>query len=308
MSTRRRAAIATALPRGIGAIATALLGLVVLAAFASPAQAAPAMWEVSDGTHKVVLFGSVHVLPVGTQWRTPAFDAALAAAPEVYFETDIGPLGVLALTAKMVVLGFQSAGTSWVGQLTPAQLAELKPALAAIGMTPGQADRFPPWVAELQIAQGTITGGKTGAAAPGPGVDAQLQTELPKQRKAFFETPGQDFDLLAGDPLSVQIAQLFQTIESGQPTAATGLDAVVSAWAAGDVADIATTLKSTDPQDIAREQRLLFDRNRNWVPIIEGMLKAGDQDLIVVGAAHLAGDGSVLDLLGQAGYTVTRVQ
>ena len=30
--------------------------------------------------------------------------------------------------------------------------------------------------------------------------------------------------------------------------------------------------------------------------------------MIVVGAAHLAGPGSVLDLLAKAGYTVTRVQ
>jgi uncharacterized protein YbaP (TraB family) len=55
-------------------------------------------------------------------------------------------------------------------------------------------------------------------------------------------------------------------------------------------------------------ERLLYERNRNWIPGIE-MLLAGERTaIVVVGVGHLAGEGSVIDLLRQRGYTVTQLQ
>jgi uncharacterized protein YbaP (TraB family) len=53
---------------------------------------------------------------------------------------------------------------------------------------------------------------------------------------------------------------------------------------------------------------MVRDRNAKWVTAITGLLADNHQDLIVVGAAHLSGDGSVIDLLGKAGFTVQRIQ
>ena len=38
------------------------------------------------------------------------------------------------------------------------------------------------------------------------------------------------------------------------------------------------------------------------------MLAQDRENLVIVGAAHLIGDGSVLDLLEKAGYDVERIQ
>jgi len=51
---------------------------------------------------------------------------------------------------------------------------------------------------------------------------------------------------------------------------------------------------------------LLLRRNASWIPAIEKMIATGDA-FVAVGAAHLIGKGSVLDLLRQKGYTVSRV-
>ena len=53
--------------------------------------------------------------------------------------------------------------------------------------------------------------------------------------------------------------------------------------------------------------RLLIDRNSNWVGWIEQRLDEPGTVFIAVGAGHLAGDGSVQDQLEDRGYTVTRV-
>src|SRR3569623_517295 len=56
----------------------------------------------------------------------------------------------------------------------------------------------------------------------------------------------------------------------------------------------------------AQMEDLLFSRNASWVPELE-QLHASDGGFVAVGAMHLIGKRSVLDLLRQRGYTVTRL-
>ena len=55
-------------------------------------------------------------------------------------------------------------------------------------------------------------------------------------------------------------------------------------------------------------ERLIYQRNRNWIAPLESMLEQDEEALVIVGAAHLIGDGSVLDLLEEAGYRIERIQ
>jgi uncharacterized protein YbaP (TraB family) len=51
---------------------------------------------------------------------------------------------------------------------------------------------------------------------------------------------------------------------------------------------------------------LLYRRNASWIPVIE-KLHAGGGGFVAVGAAHLIGARSVLDLLQQKGYRLARL-
>ena len=57
-------------------------------------EPSPALWELS-GRHgeKAWLFGTIHALPDGAEWRTPAFERAFAASDLVMVE--IGDLAEL---------------------------------------------------------------------------------------------------------------------------------------------------------------------------------------------------------------------
>ncbi|NNE27714.1 MAG: TraB/GumN family protein [Saprospiraceae bacterium] len=52
------------------------------------------------------------------------------------------------------------------------------------------------------------------------------------------------------------------------------------------------------------EDLLLYQRNKNWIPIMGQMMKEGTV-FFAVGAGHLAGKDGVLELLQTAGYTLT---
>jgi len=53
-------------------------------------------------------------------------------------------------------------------------------------------------------------------------------------------------------------------------------------------------------------KRLLTDRNRAWVPAVEKLLQ-GDRDaIVIVGAGHLVGKESVVELLARKGFKPTQ--
>jgi len=141
----------------------------------------------------------------------------------------------------------------------------------------------------------------------GHGVDLTLQNELPKEKKAYFESAGEQMDMLAKEAERAQIDRLLADVGTidHMPN---DLKDMVAAWAAGNLDAIAVQMTDDPSLDAAFAENMLFDRNKNWVKAIKGLLAGNHQDLIVVGATHLIGDGSVVDLLAKAGYTVTRIQ
>jgi uncharacterized protein YbaP (TraB family) len=285
----------------------ALLAALAIWALTVPAQAAPAMWEARDGDSRVVLFGSVHALPPDLDWRTPLLDAAAATAPLVYFETDIGPLGMASMMVKIIVQQFQTAGEPWLDRLTSEQLDKLRVAIEPLGISIDEAGFTPPWVLAMELTDIAMRADETGSAMEmSNGVEWVLQWDLTKERKGYLETPGQQFEMLAGGPIENQIQQLLMVLDEGGLDGAGSLGDLVEAWIAGDVDQLAMVPK-TDAEAAALDV-LLIQRNRNWVPMIEQMLRDNSENLIVVGAGHLAGEDDVLDLLAEAGYTVTRIQ
>src|SRR5579871_2761803 len=87
----------------------------------------PAMWRLGDADTTVYLFGTVHVLPPGLNWETPAIDAAVKASKAVYFETDVEPDQMI--IANLVQrTGVYPPGDSLMDHLKPEEKAEVEEA------------------------------------------------------------------------------------------------------------------------------------------------------------------------------------
>ena len=84
---------------------------------------------------------------------------------------------------------------------------------------------------------------------------------------------------------------------------------MLNAWRSGDLSDIeylmTTEMQQTDPSTY---DVMFTQRNRDWIPKLEALFGNQEKELVLVGAAHLAGKNSVLDLLKLRGYTVKQVQ
>jgi uncharacterized protein YbaP (TraB family) len=91
---------------------------------------------------------------------------------------------------------------------------------------------------------------------------------------------------------------------------------MLAAYLAGDEAKIQALTEAeradfkkagrTDAEYDQQMEDLLFARNASWIPELEQLHAAGG-GFVAVGAMHLIGKRSVLDLLRQRGYQVTRL-
>jgi len=52
---------------------------------------------------------------------------------------------------------------------------------------------------------------------------------------------------------------------------------------------------------------MIYRRNRNWIPVMSNYMKTSSC-FFAVGAGHLGGEQGVIQLLRNAGYTVTPIQ
>ena len=267
-------------------------------------EAAPALWEVRDDDSALWFFGSFHVLPADTEWRTPLLEATLAGADRVVLETDITPLAAAELGAQAIVRGIYADGTRLTDGMDPALEAQMRTALAELGMPVGPVLAMRPWMAANTISVAALVA--QGFVAEG--VELALLPDLEPERLVFLETGAEQIAVLAGGPEDEQMALLAATLSQMDGLSKT-MDKSLGYWLSGEPERL-LRLFAVDMggHEAAFMARLLDQRNRAWLEPLEQMLADNEQNLVVVGAAHLVGDGSVLALLEEAGYTVQRIQ
>ena len=94
------------------------------------------------------------------------------------------------------------------------------------------------------------------------------------------------------------------------------MNEMISAWKNGDME---TFIEDQDEDESGYSEEdlknikeynniLLYDRNINMVKSAEQLMDEGKNVFYVVGAAHYAGEGGIIDLLEKDGYKAERVE
>ena len=107
------------------------------------------------------------------------------------------------------------------------------------------------------------------------------------------------------DSLSAPIqADLVEQTLLELDTLETIMGTMVNAWQTGDVPTFEGLILEGFVDFQEAYDALLVQRNQNWIPDIEALINQPEDYLVVVGAAHLVGDNSVVQLLQDKGYVV----
>lgn len=269
---------------------------------AMPADAAPgpALWQVADEDTTIYLFGTVHVLPEGTQWFDQRIADALGAADQLVFEIDVDQGAAMRqAVARMAVL---EGERSLRELMTPEDRAQFEAALAGFDLPVATFDRFEPWMAAMTLSILPLISAGYSAES---GVEMALHARAPDTQRTALETIEEQIGLFDTLPMEVQLTFLDETVEAIPEVAAT-VGEMVARWLEGDAASLAALLNEEldDPQ---LYQRLLSQRNANWAEWIGARMEAPGTVFVAVGAGHLAGRDSVQQLLEARGLEVTRI-
>ena len=284
--------------------------LVAAAIAATPAASAAAersvVWSVRGEHNTVYLFGSIHVLRPGDVGLPRAAETAYDDAEQLVMEIDMDDPAVadpLALASQMQRYAQLPAGQSLesaLGADYPAVATHLREA----GLDPALLDGFAPWFVGMMALQLEIA---RRGFDPAHGIEQQVTDRAVADRKPIrgLETPADQFAVLGGLSLPEQKRFLLMTLEETEQTDAR-LDQLLNAWRSGDTATLAQVLSEEFEEFPELYRPLTEERNRAWVEQLAGLLDDRDDYLVVVGALHLVGRNSVVDLLRQRGYRVTQ--
>ena len=272
---------------------------------ASPAAAKPAMWRLADEDTTVYLFGTFHLLPPDHQWRTAAFDQALARADELVLE--IANLDDQAAAANaMTKLGL-SANLPPLAERVPADKREaLAAMIAESGYPTAVLDRFETWAAGLALTGVTF---KRLGISGDAGVEKLIGAEHKAAGKPVrgLETVEQQLGFFDGLPEESQRQFLVAVLESPEDARAE-FRKMLDAWSRGDEAGIAATFDEEANMSAELRKALLADRNARWAEWLDARMDRPGTVFVAVGAGHLAGRDSVQKMLKARGFTARRVQ
>ncbi|WNO53340.1 TraB/GumN family protein [Stakelama saccharophila] len=266
-------------------------------------QATPALWLASDGDTRIWLFGTIHLLPPGVAWRTPAVRDAIAEADTLL--TEIPPADPEDRAGTFLRMARAEDLPPIAERLPGVDPALLDRAVSAAGTDRAALSRMKSWAAALVIATGA---GKDSGATVADGAEAVLTRAFARagKRHEALETLAGQFAIFDSLPETAQRSLLAESVRaaaSGRADYARTLDA----WASGDPARIEAAFRPLLADSPALEQALLIDRNARWTAEIARRMKQPGAVLVAVGAGHLAGPDSVPAMLRRRGIRVVRV-
>jgi uncharacterized protein len=260
------------------------------------------LWKLKSEKNTVYILGSIHLLKKDAyplaQTLERAFDDSQAVVLEIAPD---------AMTQERVQKLFLSKGLygdkeSLKGNVTEATYEFVRKRTEELGLDIERFNRFKPWLLGLTLAVVKLQ--KLGLD-PEYGIDKYFFDKAKKAGKEVIslETAEYQIDLFDGMSASLEEELLLQTLRD-LDVMEKEIDRIVAAWASRDTATLETTLLKSLREYPEVYNKLLKERNKNWLPIIERLIGQEKNYLVVVGVGHLIGADSLISLLKGKGYSL----
>jgi uncharacterized protein YbaP (TraB family) len=238
------------------------------------------LWSVESGRNTIYLLGSMHILKSDAYPLPREFESAYEESTKVVFETDMDGMNSAASQAKMMKLGLYPEGRTLSQNISERTYRLFKSKVTSAGLPMAQFDRMKPWFGALTL------------------------TSLELMGLGFDSSYGIDkINLFAGLSKRQQerlLRQMFKELEVVESM----LSDMMKAWKTGDTDKLESILNISFEEYPYLYKRLIINRNKRWISKIQKLMSQNEDVLIIVGAGHLVGKDSVIELLEKKGYKV----
>jgi len=287
-------------------VITRIIVSMVLVVFASTwAAAESSVWKARKGNSVIYLGGTCHLLRDTDFPLPPEFDKAYKASAVVVFETDIGKLRDPAMQKRLLSKAVYGDGSTIDKHLSARAYGDLSAYCEANGIPLQAFSRFRPSLLMVTLTLMELM--KMGVTQQGAD-------------QFFYELARKDGKVVAGLETAEEQIEYAVSMADGHEDEFVSysirdmknikeqFESLVNAWRAGDTERLEqimiADLKSRWPK---LYRKLIADRNRNWVPLIDAYRKTARTEFILVGVGHLVGPDGIVEALRKMGYRVDKL-
>ena len=263
------------------------------------------MWQTQGEQNKIFLLGSIHLLRPSDYPIPSVIYSAYDEAETLIMELDMDDMDPMATQAIVLQLGMNADGETLEDILGARDYAKAVSLANDLEIPLAMLSGSKPWLAAVTIETLMLT--RVGFD-PSRGIEMHLTARAANDNKNVIglETAQQQIEILAGLSMDAQREMLMQTLAEGGQIEAL-LEDIIDAWRNGDIEYLDETLLSDMEESRELYQKVVVERNRNWVQQIDALLDDDDDYLIIVGTMHLIGDDGVPALLRKRGLKVQQM-
>ncbi|MFD2268736.1 TraB/GumN family protein [Vibrio thalassae] len=263
-------------------------GLLLLVSLCSNAE--PLLWQADKGEQRLYLMGTIHVGDTKLDPFSRKVTEALSQADSLIVETRLNEK----------VRFPQKPQPSAKQMLDEEHLAALIAIIKQASLVPSTILSLPPWQAALTLQQWQF---QSLNYQPEFSIDMQFVRWANTHQLPIvgLETLQFQIDLFVTQP-DHGLAMLKQTLQEWSDSEAS-IRCLVESWRMGDIKNLEAVL-ATVTYNEAFYQSFIFERNERWVKVLSQDYPVGTY-FVAVGAMHLVGEHSVIELLRQLGYDIS---
>jgi uncharacterized protein len=272
-----------------------------------PMQAQPAhagsgafLWEVSSRHGRAFLLGSLHLARPEIYPLKGRILESFQLCNVLAVEADVSsPRGQELLEA----LSHYPEGQRLSRRLRPETLARLRGA----GVDMETVDHMRPWYLAMSLQLRML--GELGFEQR-YGIDLHFLNRAGEQGKRVVELEGLELqtrmlDELAGGDEDLLLEHALEELTATRAEA----EPLFQAWLSGDIRHVEDLISRTflrNPAFQPLHEKLIVERNKRMAGLVREMIERGDRPFVIVGAGHLVGRESLVELLSAMGFAVDR--
>lgn len=288
-----------------------ILSIAVL--FVAISSNAQILYKVSGNGAKgdSYVMGTHHLAPISILDSLESFNSAINSVDAVYGEIDQSEMNSPQTQQKMMMAAMAPTDSTLSKVFTKEQYDSIDNVLKKYSGGQAALNMLEPMIPTLVSQQLAILINMQ--IIPNFNPMQQLDTHVKAigaqagKEVNGFETVEFQINVLFGDPISKQAEDLLESIRKEDMMKSFSFD-LYNAYITQDIEKLRQLMIDPDlglePED---EAKMLTNRNINWVNQLKTILPQKSV-FVCVGAGHLPGENGVLNLLRQAGYTITPVK
>ncbi|MEM1349257.1 MAG: TraB/GumN family protein [Myxococcota bacterium] len=251
----------------------------------------PILWRVDGEKGPVYILGTIHV-GVDLHKQFPKGLWSLVGRSDVFvMETDLS-----AASGKMLTASLLPQGETLKGELGEEDFAKLDALLDGAGES---FNGYKPWFIVSMLLLKMLPDGVTTLS-----MDKELHAHAVDHGKelGYLEEPSYQLSVLERTMTMDELREMLDDFDAQKEDLAD----MIEMYTAGDIEGMSKLSFKEMEEKKEHYEILFFERNNNWLPLLEGYIERG-KVFVAVGAGHLLGERGVIALLEKKGYAPERV-